>query len=68
MSMLKLIHLLKVTGKIFDLLKPKSYLSRLEDIARHVTYVNALFTTSPALSKATAQLLYEKVISRTTKV
>ena len=55
-------------GKLFELLKPKSYLSRLEDIARHVTYVNALFTTSPALSKATAQLLYEKVISRTTKV
>ena len=32
MSMLKLIHLLKVTGKFFDLLKPKSYLSRLDDI------------------------------------
>ena len=28
---------LKVTGKFFDLLKPKSYLSRLEDIARHAT-------------------------------
>ena len=30
----KFIHLLKATGKKFDLLKPKSYLSRLEDIAR----------------------------------
>ena len=30
-----LIYLLKVTGKSFDLLKPESYLSRLEDIARH---------------------------------
>ena len=35
MLMLKLIHLLNVTGNIFDLLKPKSYLSRLEDVARH---------------------------------
>ena len=38
MSMLKLMHLLKVTGKPFDMLKkPKSYLSRLEEIARHGT-------------------------------
>ena len=37
-NLLKLIHLLKVTGKVFDLLKkPKSYLSRLEDIARYGT-------------------------------
>ena len=34
------------------MLKPKSYLSRLEDIARLATYHNALFTTSPVLSKA----------------
>ena len=36
-SRLKLIHLRKVTRKIFALLKSKSYLSRLEDIARHAT-------------------------------
>ena len=36
MSMLK-IDILKVTGKIFELLKSKYYLSRLEDIARHAT-------------------------------
>ena len=29
-------HLPKVTGNSFDLLKPKSYLSRFEDTARHV--------------------------------
>ena len=64
-----MIHLLKVTGKLFDLLKkPKSYLSRLEDIARHVTYINALFTTSLVLPKATEQLLSYKLLSRTTKV
>ena len=68
MSMLKLIHLLKVTGKIFDPLKPKSYLSRLEDIARHVTYVNSLFTTSLVLSKATEKLLSYRLLSSTTKV
>ena len=28
----------------FDLLKPKSYLSRLENIACHTTQINALFT------------------------
>ena len=32
-----LIHLLKVMEKIFDLLKHKSFLSRLEDIARYAT-------------------------------
>ena len=37
MSMLKFVYLLKVTGKLFDLLKSKSYLSRLEDIAHHAT-------------------------------
>ena len=37
MSMLKLISLLKVTGKVFVLLKPKSYFSRLEDIACYET-------------------------------
>ena len=61
-------HLLKVTGKLFHLLKPKCYLNRLEDIARHATYVNALFTTSPVLSKATEQLLSHKLLSRTKKV
>ena len=35
MTMLKLIHLLEVMGELFDLLKPKCYLGRLEDIARH---------------------------------
>ena len=30
-------HVLKVTGKRFDLLKPKSYLNRLEDAARNAT-------------------------------
>ena len=56
-------------GKLFDLLKkPKSYLGRLEGIACHATYVNALFTTSPVLSKATEQLLAYKLLSRTTKV
>ena len=55
-------------GNLFDLLKPKSYLSRLEEIARHATYVNALFTTSPVLPKATEQLLSYKLLSRTTKV
>ena len=44
-------------GKTFDLLKPKSYLNRLEDIARHTTLVNALFTTSPILPKTSEQLL-----------
>ena len=29
---------IKATGKIFNMLKPKSYLSKLEDIACHVTY------------------------------
>ena len=33
----KLIHLLRVTGKKFDMLKPKSYLSKLEVIACHAT-------------------------------
>ena len=47
----KLIHLLKVTGKVFDVLKPKSYLSRQKDMAHYVTYVNALFTISPVLWK-----------------
>ena len=63
-----MIHLLKVTGKLFDLLKSKSYLSSLEDIAHHATYVNALFTTSLVLSKASEQLLSYKLLSRTTKV
>ena len=63
-----MIHLLKVTGKRFDLLKPKSYLSRLEDIARHATQVSTLLTTSPVLSKATERLLSYKLLSRTTKV
>ena len=67
MSMLKLIHLLKVTRKLFDLFKPKSYLSRLKDIARHSAEVNILFTTSPVLSKASKQLLSYKLLSRTTK-
>ena len=31
----KLIHILNVKGSLFDLLKPKSYLSRLENIACH---------------------------------
>ena len=31
----KLANLLKIKEKFFDLLKPKSYLSWLEDIARH---------------------------------
>ena len=35
--MLKLIHLLKAAGKVSDLLKPKSYSSRLEDITRNAT-------------------------------
>ena len=43
-------------------------MSRLEDIARYATYVNALFTTSPVFSKATEQLLSYKRLSRTTKV
>ena len=62
MSMLKLIHLVKVTGKIFYLLNPKSYLSWLEDIARHA------ITPSPVLSKVSEQLLSYKLLSRTTKV
>ena len=37
MFMLKIDTAPKVTGKLFYLLKPKSYLSRLEDIARHAT-------------------------------
>ena len=60
-----MIHLLKVTGKLFDLLKPKSYLSRLQDTARHATSANVLFTTSPVLSKAPEQLLSYKLLSRT---
>ena len=55
-------------GKLFDLLKPKSYLSRLEDMACHTTLVNALFATSPVLSKATEQPLSYKLLSRATKV
>ena len=55
-------------GNLFDLLKPKSYLSRLEEIARHATYVNALFTTSPVLPKDTEQLLSYTLLSRTAKV
>ena len=31
----KLIHVLKITEFFFDILKPKSYLSRFEDIAHH---------------------------------
>ena len=62
----KLLHLLKVTGKVFELLKPKSYLSRLEDIAPHATYINTLFTASPVLSKAFEQALSFKFFSRTT--
>ena len=64
----KLIHLLKVTGKLFDQLKRKSYLSSFEDIARHATYVNALFTTSQVLSGDSEQLLSYKLLSRTNKV
>ena len=37
MSMLKIDTSAKVTGKLYDLLKPKSYLSSLEVIARLVT-------------------------------
>ena len=37
MSMLKVDTSAKVTGKLLDLLKPKSYLSSLEDIAGLVT-------------------------------
>ena len=33
----KLIHLLKVTLKRFDLLKPKSYLTMLEEVGRPAT-------------------------------
>ena len=55
-------------GKRFDLLKPKSYLSRLEHIAPHATEVNALFTTFPVLSKATEQLLSYKLVCGTTKI
>ena len=40
--MLKLMHLLKVTGKIFDLLKSKSYLSRLGDVAHQSTHYLSL--------------------------
>ena len=36
-NFLHLIHLLKVKGKFFDLLQPKPYLSRLENIARDAT-------------------------------
>ena len=68
MSMLNLIHLLKVTRKFFDLLKPKSYLSRLEDIVCYATEVYSLFTTSLVLSKASEQLLSDKHLSRTKKV
>ena len=65
----KLIPQLKVSEKLFDLLKkPKTYLSGLENIARHATEVNALFTNSPVLSKATEQLLSYKLLSRTTKI
>ena len=63
-----MIHSLKVMGKRFDLLKPKSYLSRLEHIAPHATEVNALFTTFPVLSKATEQLLSYKLVCGTTKI
>ena len=62
MSMLKLIYLVKVRGKIFYLLNPKCYLSWLEVIARHAT------TPSPVLSKVSEQLLSYKLLSRTTKV
>ena len=37
MSMLKVDTSAKVAGKLLDLLKPKSYWSSLEDIARLVT-------------------------------
>ena len=33
----KIIHVLKLTGKSFDLLKLKSYLIRLKDISRYAT-------------------------------
>ena len=59
-------HFIKVTGKIFDLLKNESYLTRLEDIARHATYDNAFFTTSPVLFKASEQLFSYKLLSTTT--
>ena len=48
---------IKATGKIFNMLKPKSYLSKLDDIACHVTYY---------LSKTSEQLLSCKLFSRTT--
>ena len=48
----KLIHLLKVKEKFFDLLKPKSYLSRLENIACHTIQINALFTACQKLLKS----------------
>ena len=52
-------------GKFFNLLKPKSYLSSLENTA-HSTQVNSLFTASPMLLKASEQVLSTKLLSRTT--
>ena len=63
-----MIQLIKVTRKSLDLLKPKSYLNKLEDIAHYATYVNALFTTSPVLPKPSEQLFSYKIFPRTTKV
>ena len=60
-----MIHLLKVKEIFFDLLKTKSYLSRLEDIA-HATSVDPLFTTFLILLKAFEQQISTKLLSRTT--
>ena len=56
-----MIHLLKVKGKIFESLKPKSYLSR-----KHSSSCNLNQRIILCLSKASEQLLFSKLLSRTT--
>ena len=54
-------HLLKVKGKNFESLKPKSYLSRKHSSSCNLNQRIILF-----LSKASEQLLFSKLLSRTT--
>ena len=62
------ICLLKLTEKNIYLLKPKSYLARLQDRARHATLLKRepLIYNSPVLPKDSEQLFSTKVFSCST--